>query len=153
MVEDTRRGLFSYEALRSRLEQSRFAREGLQDYAGPVLRLETLSNEEVFALLTTLRRLHALHYGYSSTISDDDLLAFMTEVLGRLGAGNFLTPRDVTRDFVSVLNLLQQNPGESFLGMVKGSDFVPSKTDVLGEARREEEVPTPTSAEFAAFDL
>ncbi|CAM3927200.1 ATP-binding protein [Deinococcus marmoris] len=153
MVDDTRRGLFSYEALRTRLEQSRFARDGLQDYAGPVLRLETLSNEEVYTLLTTLRRLHALHHGYATTISDEELLEFMNEVLGRLGAGGFLTPRDVTRDFVSVLNLLRQNPEQTFLGLVKGPDFVPSKTDVLAEARREEALPVPTSAEFAAFDL
>ncbi|GAA5513056.1 hypothetical protein Dcar01_01782 [Deinococcus carri] len=153
MVEDTRRGLFSYDALRTRLEQSRFARAGLQDSAGPVLRLETLKNEEVFTLLHTLRRLHALHHGYTPTVTDDELVEFMNEVLSRLGASDFLTPRDVTRDFVSVLNLLRQNPGETFLGLVKGPDFVPSRTDVLAEARREEEVPVPASAEFAAFDL
>ncbi|GMA15889.1 biotin carboxylase [Deinococcus metallilatus] len=153
MVEDTRRGLYSYDALRTRLEQSRFAREGLQDYAGPVLRLETLTNEEVFTLLTTLRRLHALHHGYTPSITDDELVEFMNEVLGRLGANAFLTPRDVTRDFVSVLNLLRQNPDQTFLGLVRGPDFVPSKTDVLAQARHEEEMPVPESAEFAAFDL
>lgn len=153
LVEDPRRGLFSYDALRTRLEQSRFVRAGLQDTAGPVLRLETLTHEEVFTLLHTLRRLHALHHGYAPVIPDEHLVEFMNEVLGRLGASDFLTPRDVTRDFVSVLDLLRQNPGETFLGLVKGPDFVPLRTDVLAEARREEETPAPSSAEFAAFDL
>lgn len=153
MVEDPRRGLFSYDALRTRLEQSRFARVGLQDVAGPVLRLETLTSEEVFTLLHTLRRLHAVHHGYPETVTDADLVEFMNEVLGRLGANEFLTPRDVTRDFVGVLNLLRQNPGETFLGLVKGPDFQPSRTDVVGEAQREAALPASDSEEFTAFDL
>ncbi|MBB5235573.1 ATP-binding protein [Deinococcus budaensis] len=153
MVEDTRRGLYSYEALRTRLESSRFAVGGLQDYAGPMLRLETLAQEEVFALLHRLRELHALHHGAAVTVTDDELVAFMAEVLGRLGAPEFLTPRDVTRDFVSVLNLLRQHRHLSFLGLVQSSDFQPSRTDVLAEARREEAPPAPDTAEFAAFEL
>lgn len=153
MVEDTRRGLYSYEALKSRLEQSRFAQAGLQDYSGPVLRLDTLTSEEVLALLHTLRDLHAQHHGYPVAVTDPELIAFMNEVLGRLGAAEFLTPRDVTRDFVTVLNLLRQNPGLTFLDLVKSESFQPTQTDVLAQARSEDEAPLPGSASFADFDL
>ncbi|WP_412028730.1 ATP-binding protein [Deinococcus yunweiensis] len=153
MVEDPRRGLYSYDALRTRLETSRFAQGGLHDYAATVLRLETLSDEEVFTLLTTLRRLHALHHGYAETITDDELAAFVNEILSRLGADAFLTPRDVIRDFVGLLNVLRQHPGQHFLGLVQGTDFVPSRTDVVAESRREDAERAAGSAEFAAFDL
>lgn len=153
MVEDPRRGLFSYDALRTRLEQSRFVRDGLTDSTSPVLNLDTLTNEEVFALLHTLRRLHGLHHGYEPTVTDDDLVAFMQEVLGRLGAAGFLTPRDVTRDFVTLLNLLRQNPDQTFLGLVQGPNFQPTISDPLAQARSEDELPTPGTTEFATFDL
>lgn len=125
----------------------------MQDYSGPVLRLDTLTSEEVLALLHTLRDLHAQHHGYPVAVTDPELIAFMNEVLGRLGAAEFLTPRDVTRDFVTVLNLLRQNPGLTFLDLVKSESFQPTQTDVLAQARSEDEAPLPGSASFADFDL
>ena len=127
MVEDTQRGLFSYEALRSRLEESRFARNGLRDLTGPLIRLEVLSETEIFVLLQRLRELHSLHYEYTSTVTDADIQQFMTEVYSRIGADQLLTPREVTRDFVTLLNLLQQNPGQSVGALLHGPDFKPSQ--------------------------
>lgn len=127
MVEDTQRGLFSYEALRSRLEESRFARNGLRDLTGPLIRLETLSETEIFVLLQRLRELHSIHYQYTPTVTDADIQQFMTEVYSRIGADQLLTPREVTRDFVTLLNLLQQNPGQSFAAILHGPDFKPSQ--------------------------
>jgi hypothetical protein len=127
MVEDTQRGLFSYEALRSRLEESRFARNGLRDLTGPLIRLEVLSETEIFVLLQRLRELHSLHYEYTSTVTDADIQQFMTEVYSRIGADQLLTPREVTRDFVTLLNLLQQNPGQSVAALLHGPDFKPSQ--------------------------
>ena len=86
MVEDPNRGLYSYEALRSRLAESRFARADLRDLSGPMIRLDVLSDTEIFVLLQRLRELHGLHYGYAPTIGDEEIQGFMAEVLKRIGA-------------------------------------------------------------------
>jgi len=123
MVEDQRRGLFSYEALRTRLEESRFARDGFRDLSGPMIRLEVLSPEEIFTLLQRLREVHGIHWKYEPRISDTQIKAFMTETLNRLGADQFLTPREVVRDFIAVLNILHQNPEASFESVIGAEDF------------------------------
>lgn len=127
MVEDTRRGLFSYDALRTRLQESRYAaRAGLRDVSGTVIKLEPLSFEEIFVLLQRLRHLHALHHGYAERVTDEQLKGFMEETLHRLGADRFSTPREIIRDFIAVLNLIQQNPGLEFDALVHGADFHPT---------------------------
>ncbi|HEV2643124.1 MAG TPA: ATP-binding protein [Candidatus Elarobacter sp.] len=127
MVEDTRRGLFSYDALRTRLQESRFAaRAGLRDVSGTVIKLEPLSFEEIFVLLQRLRYLHATFHGYPERVTDEQLKAFMEETLNRLGADRFTTPREVIRDFIAVLNLLQQNPDLDFDALVRGDSFQPT---------------------------
>lgn len=127
MVEDARRGLFSYDALRTRLQESRYAaRAGLRDVSGTVIKLDPLSFEEVFVLLQRLRHLHAMHHGYPERVSDQELKEFMEESLNRLGADRFATPREIIRDLISVLNLIQQNPKLSFGILVHGPDFKPS---------------------------
>lgn len=127
MVEDTRRGLFSYDALRTRLQESRFAaRAGLRDVSGTIIKLEPLSFEEIFVLLQRLRHLHAMFHGYPERVTDEQLKGFMEETLHRLGAARFSTPREVIRDFISVLNLIQQNPTVEFDALVHGEDFHPS---------------------------
>lgn len=127
MVEDTRRGLFSYDALRTRLQESRYAaRAGLRDVSGTIIKLEPLSFEEVYVLLQRLRHLHAVYHGYAERVSDAELKGFMEETLNRLGADRFTTPREIIRDFVAVLNLIQQNPTVSFDSLVHGSDYRPT---------------------------
>jgi hypothetical protein len=127
MIEDTRRGLFSYEALRSRLQESRYAKAaGLRDVSGTVIKLEPLSFEEIFVLLQRLRHLHALHKQYAESVTDEQLKAFMEETLSRLGADRFTTPREIIRDFITVLNLIQQNPGLRFEAVVHSGEFQPT---------------------------
>lgn len=127
MVEDTRRGLFSYDALRTRLQESRFAaRAGLRDVSGTVIKLEPLSFEEIMVLLQRLRYLHAMFHGYPERVTDEQLKGFMEETLHRLGADRFSTPREIIRDFIAVLNLIQQNPGVDFDVLVHGEDYQPS---------------------------
>ncbi|WP_035248941.1 ATP-binding protein [Desulfitobacterium hafniense] len=122
-VEDQRRGLYSYEALRSRLAESRFGQGGLRDLFGPIIRLQTLTHEEIFVLLKRLVEVHGQHYGYESRITDQEMLAFMQEVAGRMGADELLTPREVVRDFMGLLNILLQNPQISFSEVLYGPDF------------------------------
>ncbi len=113
-VEDERRGLFSYEALRSRLVEGRFAGSGYRNYTGPILKLEMLSHEEILILLQKLLRIHGLHFGYAPVLTDADLIQFMETAVGRLGADELLTPREVVRDFMDLLHTLHQNPDASF---------------------------------------
>ena len=118
-LEDPRRGLYSYEALKSRLEGGRFT-EGYQDMMGPVIRLERLSDNELFALVSRLRTLHASYHRYEPTLSDDQLLFFLSACLERMGANELITPREVTRDFLGILNVMMQEPRLRFEALVGG---------------------------------
>lgn len=109
-VEDERRGLFSYEALRSRLIDGRYSAKAYANYTGPILKLAMLSHEEILILLQKLRQIHALHFGYAASLTDDDLVGFMQMAVNRLGADELLTTREVVRDFMDVLHTLHQNP-------------------------------------------
>jgi hypothetical protein len=122
-LEDARRGVYSYEALRSRLETGRFAQERYRDLEAPVLRLSTLSNEELFLLVERLSEIHALHYQYTSTLTREDLLSFISVEWNRMGADTHITPREVVRDFLEVLNILHQNPGFTIGTLFAGSGF------------------------------
>lgn len=116
-LEDTRRGLFSYEALRSRLSDARFTSEGgvpLKNMMAPVIRLRRLSDNELLALVMRLRSLHAQYYGTGEVITDEEAGAFLREELSRAGADEMITPREIIRDFVTLLDLLYQNPGATF---------------------------------------
>ena len=129
MVEDPNRGLYSYEALRSRLSESRFLRTGMRDLTGPMIRLETLTPTEIFVLLQQVRELHGIHYKYVPSVTDQQTQTFMTEVYNRLGADQLLTPREVIRDFISILNLTQQNPTLTFDGLLQDPNFQFSKAE------------------------
>ena len=116
-IEDRRRGLYSYEALRSRLTQGRFSQDGLVDMLAPVIRLEPLTHEELLVLVEKLADIHAGLFGYQRTITQDELVRFLE------------TPREVIRDFVEMLDILSQNPGvtvEQLLG--SGQFSSPVKT-------------------------
>ena len=91
MIEDTRRGLYGYEALKTRLEDSRFAREGLRDMSGPLIRLDILSHNEIFLLLRRVCEIHTMHHKYEAMLDDRHLEAFMSIVLARIGADTLLT--------------------------------------------------------------
>ncbi|WP_025701614.1 ATP-binding protein, partial [Paenibacillus forsythiae] len=103
-VEDHRRGLFSYEALRSRLAAGRYGFAAPGIFSGPIIPLDMLSAEEILVLLQRLRDIHALHYGYEPVLTDDELVHFMEEASSRLGADELLTPRELVRDFMDLLH-------------------------------------------------
>lgn len=118
-VEDERRGLFSYEALRSRLMQGRYATEELRNLSAPVIRLKQLTDEELFLLLQKLCELHAAHYSYDAKVSDSELISFLEASVGRMGAKTLLTPREIIRDFLDTLDLLYQNKGLAMADILK----------------------------------
>lgn len=110
-LEDPRRGLFSYEALKSRLSDGRFAEDGAyKSLMSPVIRLRRLSDSEMLALLLRLTRLHADYYGVEVKISEEERELFLQDSLQRAGANQMITPREIIRDYVTLMNLLLQNP-------------------------------------------
>lgn len=119
-LEDQRRGLFSYEALRSRLAANRFLGEGLQDFTGPVLKLSSLTAEEIFVLLQKIRDIHRDQAITAVQMTDQDVHAYMEETLRRMGAREFTTPRELVREFVNLLNLLVQYPEKTWQEIVMG---------------------------------
>lgn len=126
-LEDTRRGLFSYDALRSRLADSRFTELGLRDLSSPVIRLRSLSDNELLALVHRLAKLYAQREGLAdSPISRDDIELFMREALARAGSEEMITPREIIRDFLTLLNIMKDNPEISFSALVKPKHDVQS---------------------------
>ncbi|GHV91036.1 biotin carboxylase [Spirochaetia bacterium] len=113
-VEDERRGLFSYAALKSRLGDSRFVRDGYTDFGSPILHLARLSHEEIYILLERLRDIHAVHYGYEAQLGQRELAAFMELTFSTPGAEEFITPREITRDFIGLLNIIHEESGVDF---------------------------------------
>lgn len=122
-IEDRRRGVYSYEALRSRLAQGRFASEGLVDLLAPVIRLEPLTHEELLVLIEKLADIHAGLFGYERTLGEEDLVAFLRIEFGRVGASTHLTPREVIRDFIELLDIVSQNPQVDVAQLLESDAF------------------------------
>lgn len=123
-IEDRRRGVFSYEALRSRLTQGRFAAEGMRDMLAPIIHLYPLTYEELLVLIEKLQQIHAGYFGYEARLNESDLVQFLQIEFGRVGADTHLTPREVIRDFIELLDIAYQNPSTpvaSILGGVGGN--------------------------------
>lgn len=110
VLENERRGLFSYHALKSRLESNKFETAEIRDFAQPVIKLLPLDHNEVFVLLKKLKAIFDYNYKVTTNISDDDIQNFMEEMFNKPGASEFLTPREVIRDFLNILNIIRQNP-------------------------------------------
>lgn len=147
-IYDERRGLFSYEALRSRLADNRFASQGFVDYTSPVIRLNQLSHEEIYLLLERLCELHSAYYSYDCPLGTAELTAFLKTVLSRLGADQLLTPREVTRDFLGLLNILYQNPTATFDKLINEQGF-----QVQSAEKDPEQLDDVTDNLFAEFDI
>lgn len=141
-IEDRRRGVYSYEALRSRLTQGRFASEGLSDMLAPVIRLNPLTYEELLVLIEKLADIHAGYFEYQRSLTEDDLVSFLQIEFGRVGSDSHLTPREVIRDFIELLDIVYQNPDASVSSLLGSRDFSFAKT-----ALQEQEV-APLYAEF-----
>lgn len=120
-IEDRRRGIFSYEALRSRLTQGRFAREDMRDMLAPIIRLHPLTYEELLVLIEKLAQIHAGYFGYESSLAVNDLVNFLKIEFGRVGSDTHLTPREVIRDFIELLDIMYQNPGTGMMDLLERS--------------------------------
>jgi hypothetical protein len=117
-LTDTRRGLYSYEALQSRLAENAFAAGGLRDLSGPVIRLANLTPEELYVLLQKLRHVQASGDAGSYLLPNEALQAFMVHCSTRLGETYFRTPRTTIKAFVQLLAILDQNPDADWRELV-----------------------------------
>lgn len=115
---DSRRGLYSYQALQSRLAENTFAKAGLVDYSGPVLRLSSLTPEDFYVLLEKLRHVYAMGESSKYLIPDEGIPAFMAHCAKRLGEAYFRTPRTTITAFINLLAVLEQNPGADWRELV-----------------------------------
>ena len=142
-MEDPRRGVYSYEALRSRLAEGHFAGEH-RDLLSPVIRLQPLTYEEMLILVEKLAQIHAELYDYRQIVAQQDLVDFIQIEFGRIGADVHITPREVIRDFIEVLDILCQNPGLKVRQLLGSEQFVYAQNAVNEEQ---------THQEFAEFEL
>ena len=145
-LEDTRRGLFSYEALRSRLCDSKFALDGFKNLIGPVIRLRRLTDDELFALIQRVTVLYSQFYQWDCRVSNEDRLKFLNICLSRAGADSMITPREMLRDYMTVLNILMQNPEAKF------DDVVSSQVTLKNANDLSDEEDLPISAQESAND-
>jgi hypothetical protein len=130
-LTDSRRGLYSYEALRSRLQENTFANEEYRDLTGPVIRLASLSPEELYVLLQNLRHVHAGGDEEEYLVPDDALEAFMEHCADQIGEQYFKTPRQTVKKFVQFLSILDQNPGLDWREVIGDVDVEPEKDEEL----------------------
>ena len=136
-VEDKRRGIYSYEALRSRLAEGKFSRPGARDLLAPVIRLEPLTAEEMLVLCEKLEQMHADLYGYLRRLTTDDLVAFIKVEFGRIGADQNITPREVIRDFIELLDLLYQHPTMTLAELLESDEFSYAKSEAVSDEAEE----------------
>lgn len=132
-LENERRGLFSYNALKTRLETNKFETSGVRDFAQPVIKLTPLDHNEVFVLLKKLKAIFDFNYKTQIEISDSEIHSFMEEMFNKPGASEFLTPREVIRDFLNILNILRQNPSldkKKLFGEIEISDERPNEVSL-----------------------
>ena len=132
-LEDKRRGIYSYEALRSRLAEGRFSKPGARDLLAPVIRLEPLTAEEMLVLCEKLAEMHAGLYGYARRVTTEDLVSFIKIEYGRIGADQNITPREVIRDFIELLDLLYQNPAMGIAALRESDEFSYAKSEAVSD--------------------
>jgi len=132
-VEDKYKGVFSYEALRSRLSEGHFAAADIKDLSAPIIRLQMLSQEEMYILVEKLLHIHAGLYGYTPCLSHDDLVYFLTVEYNRVGAATHITPREIIRDFIELINILHQNPDKSVSEILGDNSFQMAKGGISEE--------------------
>ena len=143
-LEDKRRGIYSYEALRSRLAEGKFSRPGARDLLAPVIRLEPLTAEEMLVLCEKLADMHADLYGYARRIGTDDLVPFIKLEYGRIGADRNITPREVIRDFIEALDIMYQNPGMTMQELLGSGEFSYAQSEAVSDR---------TEQNFAEFEI
>lgn len=132
-IEDKYKGVFSYEALRSRLAEGHFASADVKDLSAPIIRLQMLSQEEMYILIEKLLNIHAQLFHYEPAFSHEDMVYFLTVEYNRVGAETHITPREIIRDFIELVNILHQNPQKRVSEILGGNSFQMAKGGLSDE--------------------
>ena len=155
-LTDTRRGLYSYEALRSRLAENDFSKQlGVVDYNSTVLRLSSLSKEELYVLLKNLRNVFACGIKEDYLVPDEALVAYMNYCFNKIGDSYFRTPRNTIKGFLDLLSILEQYPSLKWDDVIEKikieKDIEP--TEIESILRSQEELSSEEKDEFTSFRL
>ena len=137
-IEDRRRGVYSYEALRSRLATGKFVQDGARDMYAPVIKLHPLTAEEMLVLTEKLADMHANLYGYERTITNDDLAQFIKIEYARVGADTNITPREIIRDFIELLDIVWQNPDTKITDLLNSDRFSYAKSEAVSDNKEQD---------------
>jgi len=132
-IEDKYKGVFSYEALRSRLAEGHFATADVKDLSAPIIRLQMLSQEEMYILIEKLLNIHTQLYNYTPSLAHDELVYFLMVEYNRVGAKTHITPREIIRDFIELVNILHQNPQKSVSEILGDNSFKMAKGGLSDE--------------------
>lgn len=143
-IEDKYKGIFSYEALRSRLAEGHFSSGDLKDLSAPIIRLQMLTQEEMYVLIEKLRDIHAQLYNYTPVLGHEELVYFLSVEYNRVGASTHITPREIIRDFIELINILHQNPQKSVSDILGSNSFRMAKGGMSDEELH---------ADFTEFEL
>ena len=151
-LEDSRRGLFSYEALKSRLADSKYSELGYQNLSSPVIRLRRLSDNELLALVRRLTKLYMQKEGWETPpVTDSEIETFMRLALSRAGAEEMITPREIIRDFLTLLNILRDNESAAFSSLVNNLSF--SKVEINEEKTESGTEISENKKKISLFDI
>lgn len=132
-LEDQRKGVYSYEALKSRLAEGKFSKPGARDLLAPVIKLEALTAEEMLILCEKLVGIHADLYSYEEVITPENLAMFIKMEYERIGADTNITPREVIRDFIEILDILFQNENMSIDELLNSDEFTYTKSEAVSD--------------------
>lgn len=150
-LEDTRRGLFSYDALRSRLQDSKYSDMGYKNLSSPVIRLPRLSDNELLALVKRLTKLYQQREGTTEPpVTDEQIEVFLNGALDKAGAEELITPREIIRDYLTLLNILRDNKGAKFEDLMKDITLTPAQPT---ESTPRETKTTPATKKITIFDI
>lgn len=149
---DTRRGLYSYSALQSRLAENSFAKNGLVDLTGPVMRLSSLTPEDFYVLLGKLRYVYAYGEPEKYLLPDEAFKGFMDHCHKRIGEAYFRTPRTTIKAYVDLLAILEQNPGTDWRGLL-GQIDIEADNGGANEQDFGDGAGSATDDDFATFKL
>jgi len=152
-LTDPRRGLCSYPALESRLAENTFAGGALVDLSGPVLRLQSLTPEELFLLLGNIRHVQASGDPERYLLPDEGLQAFMTHCSEVIGAAYFRTPRSSVKSFVQLLAVLEQNPGADWRELVGRAQLEDERNPDLEPLEADDQDDEGAADDLASFRL
>ena len=149
---DSRRGLFSYDALKSRLAQNSFAQKaGVIDYNSPTLHLASLTPEELYLLLKNLRHVYALGDPANYLVPDEVLHAFLNHCNKVVGESYFRTPRNTIKAFLDLLSVLEQAPHLTWTSLIDGLAIEEDRPTDMPEIF--DENPSSSDGDLATFKL